>query len=119
MSEIRRKYSPQQKYNKSSKGRKASRRGRLKRRYSISIEQYVGRLAQQNNRCAICRKSQSKLKKSLAVDHNHATGKVRGLLCLKCNRLIGTFEGYQIAGLSTIRILAAIKRYLKRAELLF
>lgn len=40
----------------------------------------------QNNRCAICEK---KLGKRFCVDHDHATGKVRGILCYRCNTGIG------------------------------
>jgi len=36
--------------------------------------------------CAICKKHESNFKKRLAVDHNHKTGKVRGLLCYRCNK---------------------------------
>lgn len=42
--------------------------------------------------CAICRKPESSFTKRLAVDHNHRTGKVRGLLCYRCNKfLVGRF----------------------------
>ena len=42
--------------------------------------------------CAICGKHQSELKKALAVDHDHRTGKVRGLVCNMCNYLIDIYE---------------------------
>lgn len=58
----------------------------LKSRYGITLEQYNNQLDIQNNKCAICG---TKSEKSLAVDHCHTTGKVRGLLCLKCNTAIG------------------------------
>lgn len=38
--------------------------------------------------CAICKKHESNFKKRLAVDHNHKTGKVRGLLCYRCNKFL-------------------------------
>lgn len=41
---------------------------------------------QQNGCCAICKKPQSLFKKRLALDHNHRTGQLRGLLCFYCNK---------------------------------
>jgi hypothetical protein len=38
--------------------------------------------------CAICKKHESNFMKRLAVDHNHKTGKVRGLLCYRCNKFL-------------------------------
>jgi hypothetical protein len=50
-------------------------------------------LLKQNDCCAICKRHKSevtvKRKNHLCVDHNHSTGKIRGLLCDKCNRGIG------------------------------
>lgn len=40
-------------------------------------------------KCAICEKHQDKFDKALAVDHNHINGKIRGLLCSVCNRMLG------------------------------
>lgn len=42
----------------------------------------------QEQRCAICRKHEHQFAKRLAVDHNHKTGKVRGLLCYRCNKFL-------------------------------
>jgi hypothetical protein len=63
----------------------------LKSRFGITTEQYQEMLASQNGVCAICHKLNSNGRR-LAVDHNHATGEVRGLLCDRCNRLVGTIE---------------------------
>ena len=63
----------------------------FKKRYGITPEQYYEFLNKQNNSCAICGKHQSELKKALAVDHNHKTNKIRGLLCDRCNRGLGYF----------------------------
>ncbi len=60
----------------------------LKRNYGMSLDEYNTLLTLQNNVCAICFKKEI-LDKSLIVDHNHETGKVRGLLCDKCNFAIG------------------------------
>jgi hypothetical protein len=45
----------------------------------------------QNNLCKICKRPPNKIKK-LCVDHCHISGKVRGLLCDKCNKGLGSFE---------------------------
>ena len=60
----------------------------LKRTYGLSLEEYVALLDLQDGRCAIC---QAKPKsRRLSVDHDHDTGKVRGLLCTRCNhKLLG------------------------------
>ena len=58
----------------------------LKRNYSISIEEYNELFTKQGGVCAICGRES---KKSLGVDHEHKTGKVRGLLCSNCNTAIG------------------------------
>lgn len=64
----------------------------LRTKYNISIEQYNEKLAQQDGRCAICDKHQNELKQTMRVDHNHQTGKVRGLLCSVCNKAIGSLR---------------------------
>ena len=61
-------------------------------KYGISFEEYSEMLSAQNGCCAICGKHESKLKKSLCIDHDHNTGTVRGLLCTNCNRAISFFE---------------------------
>jgi hypothetical protein len=62
---------------------KWNREEHLKRRYGITVAQYDEMLANQNNVCWICKRPPKK--KRLSVDHNHKTGKVRGLLCYSCN----------------------------------
>lgn len=61
----------------------------LKRLYGISISEYNVLFQKQNGKCAICKIDHIKLKKRLEVDHNHQTGKVRGLLCGNCNKTLG------------------------------
>ena len=66
-----------------------SRDERLQRQYSITEELYEAIAKKQNNQCAICRCRQQYQR--LAVDHDHKTGMVRGLLCTNCNRGLGRF----------------------------
>lgn len=66
------------------------RRCRLKRVYGITLEQYDELLDKQEGKCVICERHHSELNRRLAVDHNHKTGEIRGLLCTYCNhRVIG------------------------------
>lgn len=60
-----------------------------KRKYGISLEDYNRMYKEQNGCCAICGKFSTR---RLAVDHNHKTGVVRGLLCTYCNFFLGTLE---------------------------
>jgi len=65
---------------------------KLKQRYGISAEDWQTMYNNQAGCCAICNTHQSDLTKTLCVDHCHSTGKVRGLLCDRCNKCIGAFE---------------------------
>jgi hypothetical protein len=62
----------------------------LRQRYGISLEEYSKILEIQNGVCAICNEK-CPTGRNLAVDHCHATGKVRGLLCVRCNQGLGHF----------------------------
>ena len=66
----------------------------LKHRHKLSIEEYNNKLYEQNGQCAICGSETSghKNQPRLLVDHCHRTGKIRGLLCDKCNRGMGQFD---------------------------
>ena len=55
------------------------------RRYALSLKEHTDMLIAQNYVCAICQKPPTN-KRTLATDRDHETGKVRGLLCYKCNR---------------------------------
>lgn len=69
----------------------------LKRHYGIGVAEYETLYADQNGTCAICGKPETAADKSgriflLAVDHDHSTGAVRGLLCSNHNRGLGLFS---------------------------
>lgn len=68
----------------------------IKKRYGITIDQYDYMLAEQNGCCAICGKEEANEIRgkipSLAIDHDHATGAIRALLCSNCNRGLGLFN---------------------------
>lgn len=68
----------------------------LIKNFGITYDDYIRLLSEQDNVCAICkheetRKSHGKVCR-LAVDHCHKTGKVRGLLCARCNVSLGAFR---------------------------
>lgn len=61
-----------------------------KTRYGITVDEYNVMLKAQGGVCKICRNECDK-RDVLSVDHCHKTGKVRGLLCHKCNAGLGAF----------------------------
>ncbi|WIC40162.1 endonuclease VII [Gordonia phage Battleship] len=65
--------------------RKYSHERHIGETYGITSEQYLQIYEAQGGVCYICQRARG-LKKKLSVDHCHATGMVRGLLCQKCNR---------------------------------
>jgi len=67
----------------------------LLRTYGITLEEYENLLRNQGGVCAICKSTDNKMggnRKYFLVDHDHKTGKVRGLLCNPCNTRIGILE---------------------------
>jgi hypothetical protein len=82
-----------------------ARDSKMQREFGISLKDYNTMFDKQGGRCAICGKLQSDLKVSLHIDHDHSTGKVRGLLCHMCNFAIGH-------ALDDIEILASAIKYL-------
>ena len=63
---------------------------KLKRQYNITVDDYEHMLAMQNGGCAICGAcTPGSRTKRFHVDHCHSTGRVRGLLCHLCNRMLG------------------------------
>ena len=82
---------PKQKELWKEYGRKSS----LKHRYGITLQNYDAMVEEQAGVCAICKTNTNGgrgLGSRLAVDHDHITGLVRGLLCSMCNQGIGMFK---------------------------
>lgn len=77
-------------YASSPEYRKKINEQRIKSVYDLSPEQYQILVEVQNGVCAVCKIPQKNRKSSqLFVDHEHKTGRIRGLLCHKCNVAIG------------------------------
>jgi len=70
----------------STKSYLSYRNSHLLRNFGITQEQYNALLSSQDNRCAICLKHQDESGVNFAVDHDHVTSEIRGLLCGFCNR---------------------------------
>lgn len=70
----------------------------LKRNFGITLDDYNRMHVSQNGLCAICGNPETsfdarhKVVRSLAVDHDHETGEVRGLLCYTCNMALGFLQ---------------------------
>ena len=64
---------------------------RLRNQYNLSQEELMSMYHSQNKKCKICGNTYEDISKhgGLYIDHCHATGKVRGLLCRNCNNLLG------------------------------
>jgi hypothetical protein len=74
--------------NHPERHRATTRNALLKRIYGLSTEEFDALLVAQGYVCAICQQNDN-LGRQLSVDHDHKTGKIRGLLCGMCNRAIG------------------------------
>lgn len=74
------------------KNREKIKNEKIIKKYNITLEDYNNLLLKQDNCCAICKINVKDLKKSLNIDHDHITSKVRGLLCSNCNTGIGLFK---------------------------
>lgn len=92
-----------QKHYHSGKGRA----NMIQKSYGLSPEQYQLLTEVQNNLCAICFRPPIGNVKVLSVDHDHKTGKVRGLLCQPCNRALGFLR-------EDIEIITRLLEYVKK-----
>jgi hypothetical protein len=83
------------KYNKRDpnlSAKEINRNNHLMYKYKITQDDYNKMFEEQKGCCLICNKHQNKVDKPLNIDHSHASGKVRGLLCWECNVALGKFK---------------------------
>ena|ERR1700752_597537 len=83
----------------------------LRMSFGLSLQEYITLAVKQGGCCAICRRQETKICRNgklqpLSVDHDHATGKIRGLICDSCNVAIGRMD-------DDPRILRAAARYIE------
>lgn len=81
-------------YRKNPKNKETRWSKQLQRYYGITLVEYNTLLDKQGHCCALCGQGEMEdgAGKRLAVDHNHTTGEIRGLLCSACNRGIGMLK---------------------------
>lgn len=85
-------------WHRKNKHKGSRKRADLKKNYGMTLEQYNEKLSQQEYVCKICKKPETQtdvrfgVPYQLAVDHCHKTGKIRDLLCSKCNRTLGMVD---------------------------
>ena len=89
----------------SKNNRHRHKNAQLKYKYGITEADYKKMLQAQNYSCKICGLADSQQRHGLHVDHCHATGKIRGLLCRRCNTALGFCE-------DNIDVLANMIKYL-------
>lgn len=80
------------KYPRKPKTKLQRRKEHIKHKYNLSIEEYEELFRKQDGKCAICGTSENGSKINLDIDHDHLTGKIRGLLCNRCNRYLVALE---------------------------
>ena len=82
--------SKQEKYNKENPIKRKN--SMLKYEYGITLDDYNKMFNAQEGKCAICQRHQNELTRTLCVDHDHKTNKVRALLCVTCNTDVSVVE---------------------------
>jgi hypothetical protein len=91
-------------------------RTHVKREYGLSSNDYVRLLTFQQGRCAICGVHESLLPHRLCVDHAHATGEVRGILCRPCNASLGSAEKHGTGAFSWYTAFPPMREMREREE---
>ena len=98
-----------EKYRNKPETKDKIRNWRLLQTYGITNQDYEQMLENQGFCCAGCGLHQNILEKKLNVDHDHVTGKVRGLLCGNCNRALGLVK-------DNMETLVRLQEYLEKSN---
>jgi len=104
-------YAANKRYKQTKKGKERQRvlnRKRTTETYGLTPMDYNRMWVKQKGCCAICGRHQDEFKRKLAIDHNHETGQVRGLLCTRCNTLV--------EGVADKNFMQSALEYLNNAE---
>lgn len=75
-----------------NKNKDKYREKQYRRLYGMSLQDYNTLFLEQGGKCKICKTHQTEFNKSLHVDHCHKTNRIRGLLCNRCNLVLGKAE---------------------------
>ncbi len=93
------------KYRRSDGYKKVQRKSKLKYYYGITLIEYDQMFEDQNGVCAVCGNMNDSGQR-LSIDHDHKTGKIRGLLCHRCNVALGYAK-------DSVDLLEKLIKYLK------
>lgn len=93
-----------------AKGREHNRWQTIFQSYGITKEDWCALFKRQGQKCAVCKRKTPDTKRGWHTDHDHETGKVRGILCSRCNTVCGADT---VTGLARLR---AAVIYLERFE---
>jgi hypothetical protein len=104
-----REYAKRQRAKDPAKFKRKQNRAMLKYRHGLTPEDKMTMFEAQEGGCSICGDAMEVESKSCHVDHDHSTGKLRGLLCRECNRGLGAFR-------DNVESLEAAINYLERAQ---
>ena len=98
------------KRNATPQGRLATRKANLKQSFQMTKAQFDQTWREQGKCCAICHAKRKRDEKAFAVDHDHTTGVIRGILCHRCNRALGLAD-------DNTELLKAAAAYLRKHDL--
>lgn len=103
----KRKLYERERYKRLPYDKERHQKNRLKYLYGLTVNEYQLLLDTQNGKCKICKV----VPKKLFVDHDHSTGKVRGLLCNNCNLALGLLKEDSEVLANMIKYIAEFKGF--------